>query len=263
MPTFENTDAAFTPGAPFPKLLEPTLLLPLLAGGALGVMARNRYPADAHLLSLGFVSRGKESRIRRYGLWSASELFDMLLQTSFQQGGVGRPLLAHVVMRNDLVLRLLHHDQLAELIGLVRLTLANHLGVRLQYAEQLAVGLGVGAEHPLPCLAQDLLHPRNHLIQLLLGFVQYGQIALLDALADLLRKLLGLPGHPAGNIQQFDVGVLHLLPALLGLVPAGTRNRQHLQLGGPAAVAHLRTGLTRHGGDFLHDARQHAYAVTQ
>src|SRR5438034_9533173 len=129
MPTFENTDAAFTAGAPFLKLLEPTLLLPLLAGGALGVMARNRYPSDVHLLILGFVSRGKESRIRRYGLWSASELFDMLLQTSFQQGGVGRPLLAHVVMRDDLVLRLLHHDQLAELIGLVRLALANHLGV--------------------------------------------------------------------------------------------------------------------------------------
>src|SRR5258708_16437507 len=57
MPTFENTDAAFTPGAPFLKLLEPTLLLPLLACGALGVMTPNPYPADPHLLSLGFVSR--------------------------------------------------------------------------------------------------------------------------------------------------------------------------------------------------------------
>jgi hypothetical protein len=37
-------------------LLEPTLLLPLLAGGAFGVMARNRYPADPHLLGLEFVS---------------------------------------------------------------------------------------------------------------------------------------------------------------------------------------------------------------
>ena len=33
MPAFENTDATFTPGAPFLKVLEPTLLLPLLAGG--------------------------------------------------------------------------------------------------------------------------------------------------------------------------------------------------------------------------------------
>src|SRR5438445_10268182 len=93
-------------------------------------------------------------------------------------------------------------SSLPELIGLVRFALADHLGVRLKYAEKLAVGLGVAAEHPLPCLAQDLLDPGNHLIQLLLGFVQYRQIALLDALADLMRKLLGLPGHPAGDVHQ-------------------------------------------------------------
>ena len=56
MSPVENTDAAFAAGAPFLKLLEPMLLLPLLARGALGVMARNRYPADPHLLGLGFVS---------------------------------------------------------------------------------------------------------------------------------------------------------------------------------------------------------------
>jgi len=60
-----------------------------------------------------------------------------------------------------------------------------------------------------------------------------------------------------------EVGLLHLLPALLRLVPAGARNRQNLQLGGSAAVAHLRASLAGHGGDFLHDPRQHAHAVTQ
>src|ERR1041384_7064725 len=53
MPAFENTDAAFTARAPFLKFLEPTLLLLLLTGGALGVMARNRYPLHPHLLGLG------------------------------------------------------------------------------------------------------------------------------------------------------------------------------------------------------------------
>ena len=56
MPAFENTDAALTTGAPFLKLFEPTLLLTLLADGTLGVMARNRYPTDPHLLGLGFIS---------------------------------------------------------------------------------------------------------------------------------------------------------------------------------------------------------------
>jgi hypothetical protein len=56
MSAFENTDAAFTAGAPFLKLFEPTLLLPLLASGAFGVVARNRDPADPHLLGFGFLS---------------------------------------------------------------------------------------------------------------------------------------------------------------------------------------------------------------
>ena len=56
MPAFENADAAFSAGAPFLKLFEPTLFLTLLACGTLGVMARNGYPVDSHLLGLGFVS---------------------------------------------------------------------------------------------------------------------------------------------------------------------------------------------------------------
>src|SRR5260370_5921784 len=184
MSAFENTDATFTACTPFLKLLEPTLLLSLFSGGALGVMAGNRYPADPHLFGLGFVSGGKESGICRHSLGSVSELFDMLLQTSFPQGGVGRPLFAHLVMRNDLVLRLLDHVQFAELIGLIRLTLSDHLGRRLKYAEQLPISLRVAAEHPLACLAQPLLGSGNHLIQLFLGFVHYCQIALLDAFGD-------------------------------------------------------------------------------
>src|ERR1700680_5069076 len=50
---------------------------------------------------------------------------------------------------------------------------ADNLGVRFKYAEQLSVGLGVAAEHPLACLAQHLLDSGNHLIQVLLGFVHY------------------------------------------------------------------------------------------
>src|SRR2546421_4662569 len=56
MPAFENTDAAFTTGAPLLKFLKPTLLLPLFACGTLRVVARNRDPADSYLMGLGFVS---------------------------------------------------------------------------------------------------------------------------------------------------------------------------------------------------------------
>ena len=47
MASFENTDAAFAACAPFLKLFEPTLFLALLAGGTLGVLARNRHPFDS------------------------------------------------------------------------------------------------------------------------------------------------------------------------------------------------------------------------
>jgi hypothetical protein len=76
-----------------------------------------------------------------------------------------------------------------------------------------------------------------------------GQIALFDATGYLARKLLGLPGNPAGDFQSLDVRLLHLLPALLRLVSAGASNCQNLQLGGPAAVAHLRAYLARHRSD--------------
>src|SRR5579872_6654503 len=103
MAAFEYTDAAFTTCAPFLKFSKPTLLLPLLPCGALGIVARNRNPLDPHLVSLGFVRCGEESGIGRHALRSMPELFEVLFQTSFHQSRVGRPLLAHSVVRDDLV----------------------------------------------------------------------------------------------------------------------------------------------------------------
>ena len=50
---FENADTTFTAGAPLLKLFEPTLLLPLFACGAFGVVAGNRDLANSHIF--GFV----------------------------------------------------------------------------------------------------------------------------------------------------------------------------------------------------------------
>ena len=66
--------------------------------------------------------------------------------------------------------------------------------MRLKYAEQFSVGLGVATEHPLPCLAQHLLHSGNHPVQLLLGFVEYRQIAPFDAPGHFAPKLLIILG---------------------------------------------------------------------
>ena len=60
VPAFENADASLTASAPFLKLFEPRLLLPLLAGRALGVVARYRYPADANRKSTRLNSSHKQ-----------------------------------------------------------------------------------------------------------------------------------------------------------------------------------------------------------
>ena len=118
MPAFENADAAFAAGAPLLKLFEPTLLLPLLARRAFGVVTRNGDSFDPQLRGLGFVSGGEESGVRRHALRSPTELFDMFPQTSFQQSGIGRPQFAHLEMRDDLVLGLLNQTSLPNSLGL-------------------------------------------------------------------------------------------------------------------------------------------------
>jgi len=73
MPSFENTDAALTAGTPFLKLLEPALLLPLLARLALGPKAGNGNALHPQFLGLGFVGGGKESRIGRCRPWGVTK----------------------------------------------------------------------------------------------------------------------------------------------------------------------------------------------
>src|SRR5438128_3964804 len=117
MPTLENTDASLTSGAPFLKLFEPALLLPLLACGTLGGVTGNRDPARSHLLRLGFISSREEARIRRDRFRCASKRLHLLFQGGYQQSGVGGPLIANLVRRDDLVLGLLDLEQLSKLVG--------------------------------------------------------------------------------------------------------------------------------------------------
>src|SRR5262252_5609824 len=55
---------------------------------------------------------------------------------------IARALVIHLVMRNDLILRFLQLHQLAKLVGLARLSLADDLRLWLKYAEQLSRKLG-------------------------------------------------------------------------------------------------------------------------
>ncbi len=246
MAAFENTDTAFTACAPLLKLLKPTLLLPLFACGTLRVVAWNRKiwptPISPALDSLA-AEKKPGSATTRSG--ARPELFDMLLQTSSQQCGVSRPLFAYLVMRNDLVLRLLNQDQFAKLIGLMRLTLADHLGVRLEYAEQLSFGFGVAAPAPAPVSGAAPAGPGESFSSSCLPALRRtDRLPRLTPPTISRENFQALPRNPAGDFQQFDVRVLHLLAAL---APSCCGWREAIAktfsfAPGSAAIAHLRAG---------------------
>src|SRR6184192_403923 len=63
MSPFENADAAFAAGAPLLRLLEPALLLFLLAFLTFGGATGNGHSLHAQCFGCGFVGGGEESRV--------------------------------------------------------------------------------------------------------------------------------------------------------------------------------------------------------
>src|SRR5712671_958377 len=141
----------------------------------------------------------------------------MLVHSGDQQGIVGRPLVADLIMRNNLILCLLYQDQLPKLIRLVGLAFADDLGVIFKQAESFVLRFGIATHYTLACLTQDLLDTQNHLVQLLLGFLQDLPVALLDPLGNFPRELLGIAHYTAGEVDELKVGLLHLFLASLSL----------------------------------------------
>src|SRR5258708_26007333 len=63
MSSFENADAAFAASAPLLSLLEPALLLFLLAFFTFGGATGNGHSLHAQLFRCGFLCDGEESRV--------------------------------------------------------------------------------------------------------------------------------------------------------------------------------------------------------
>src|SRR6266446_231721 len=144
----------------------------------------------------------------------------MLVHSGDQQGIVGRPLVADLIMRNNLVLGLLYQDQLPKLIRLMGLAFADDLGVIFKQAESFVLRFGIAAHHALACLTQDLLDTQNHLVELLLSIPQHFAVTLLGPIGDFPSKLLGIAHHAAGEVDELKVGLFHLFLAGLRLIAA-------------------------------------------
>src|SRR5579872_6494261 len=96
-------------------------------------------------------------------------------------------------MRDELILDLLDFDQFAEFIGLLGLAFANDLRLRFKHTDQLALRARVPLQHALARLPHNLLHPRNHFLQLTSRLAEQLAIPALNPFSNLLRELLPCP----------------------------------------------------------------------
>ena len=142
----DHTDAPLRSGPPFLPVAEPTLLLFAFAFGALGGAIGNADPLDAFGLRGSLVLAGVEGRIRRHQVRHTSKAGLMELDRRDQQVGIVGPTIVDFIVGDDLVLRLLQLDHLAELVGLGRLALADDFRRRFEQAEKLALGVRVAGE---------------------------------------------------------------------------------------------------------------------
>jgi len=135
VPPFENADAAFAAGAPFLRLLEPPLLLFLLAFLTLGGATGNGHSLHAQFFGLGFVGGGEESRVGKRQIRNSTHQLLVFFDRRRQQIGVAGALVEDFAVNDDLIFRFLDFDDLAELGRLTGLAFSNDFRVRLKHAE--------------------------------------------------------------------------------------------------------------------------------
>src|SRR5271157_935856 len=189
VPPLDHADPAFTSRAPLLASLEPALLLPLAPFLAPRTSVGNRNVLHAQSVRAFFVGARVITRIRRHPSRCPPQLAPMRFHRRKQQVPITGPLRIDLVMRNDLVLRFLQLQQLAELVGLACLPLADDLGVRLKQADQLSRKLGHAVEDPRLGLPHHPAHLLGH------AFQPFAQLAHPAAAAG--RQSLDLLQHAA------------------------------------------------------------------
>src|ERR1700745_4273650 len=104
----------------------------------------------------------------------ATEIDNGVFDRRHQYVRVAGPLIVDLVGDDDLVLRLLQFDHFAEFGRLAGFTFANDLGGGLEQADDLAFGMSVTGKDAGFGLADHLLHPRQHVLQLAAKPCQHG-----------------------------------------------------------------------------------------
>src|SRR5260221_291237 len=115
MAAFENGDAAFGASAPLLSLLEPALLLFLLAFFTFGGATGNGHSLHAQLFRCGFIGGGEESRVGGGENWNSTQQLLVLFDRRRQQIGITGALIQYFAVDDDLILRFLDLDHLSEI----------------------------------------------------------------------------------------------------------------------------------------------------
>src|SRR6266487_634322 len=212
-----HADPAFTSGPPALPVFEPAFLLFPLARGTLGGSIGNTDSFDALRVRGVFIGARVECGVRGHETRRLSKDLRMRRDGRQEQIAIARPLVVDLVVRDDLLLRLLELQQLAELIGFARLPFADKFGARFEETEEFPVRVRIAPQDARPRLAKDLLDPRHEGVQFLTEPLQGDLLhhvgGAFDTRANLLRKALGLSHDAAGAGEQALIRVRQFLLA--------------------------------------------------
>src|SRR2546425_3499664 len=165
MAALEHADAHLASGPPSLARAEPTLLLPSPALLAARAPVGNRHSLHAHGLNRFLVPLRIKPRVGSRQVRCAPEPSPIFFSRGDQHRGIRWAFREHFVVRDDLVLGLLHLDQFAKLGWLTDFAFANDFRVRLEHAHDLAWKMRDSLEDPGLGLLPHLPHSLGHEFQ--------------------------------------------------------------------------------------------------
>src|SRR5437870_2015364 len=267
MASLQEADATLAAGAPLLRLAEPALLLQLLALAALGAAVGNGDPLDAKGVRGGFIADREGAFVGGHQVRHARELLFMDGERGQQQVHVAGARVIDGVVSDDLPFGFLDLHHLAELGGLGRFAFADDFGVGLEQAHQFARAARIAVDDALAGLPHDLLHARDHGLQILALRLQLrlrkDAGAALNAAGHLAREALGLPEHAPGDDQQLAVTLRQALLALLAATATRPTDVHQAMTHAPRALAQLGAYVTGEFRDGFHGPREHPDPVAQ
>ncbi len=269
MSTVEHTDAAFTAHTPALTSTEPAVVPALRARGRFRPPAAARPHVARHdppppvrsSPSLNSRSPAGQDLRAGYRRWSL-----LMAIRRRPQGDVGWSARMDLERRDDLMVRFLNSDQLAELVRF-DLAFPDRFGVRFEHAQNFVGDVRMSPPRDTRArLRDDTLHERPHLLQLLLGALQDRldlRMGRAHALAQAPHHRRRVPQHGSGSWSSACDNSSPTHPGSWAIV-LGTQWSARAGSSTPQSMANPTGRIAQHGYSHrLHGAREHAHPIPQ